>query len=79
MNQNGFKTMSLGKQGVFIHENLNPLETKRYLNLLIQNIQVECGTIMLRDITLDMANNLLTIVYDNDELFAKTCHEEEDK
>lgn len=64
-----FKMMSLGKQGLFVHEHFDEYELRRYINYLIQTIQMECRSMQLHDITLDMANNLMEIVYDNDELF----------
>jgi len=68
-----FKMMSLGKQGLFVHTHLSSEETQRYLNYLIQTIQLECPKKQLHDITLDMANNLLEIIYGNEELFEETC------
>lgn len=69
MTNKDFKMMTLGKQGLFVHEHLNEDELRRYINYLIQTIQMECRKIQLHDITLDMANNLLNIIYDNDDLF----------
>lgn len=69
MTNTDFKMMSLGKQGLFVHEHLNEDELRRYINCLIQTVQMECRQMQLHDITLDMANNLLDIIYDNDGLF----------